>query len=124
MTVNLFAKAIVFLLVTAGAVLPQEISHRTGPKIIRRVNPGYTKEAWDAKLQGTVVLSFVVAVDGMPSEIKVVRGLGSGLDEKAVECLQQWRFTPATRNGEPVPEKVTLEMNFRIGPGVKPTDSQ
>jgi protein TonB len=60
----------------------------------------------------------------MPSEIKVVRGLGSGLDEKAVECLQQWRFTPAMRNGEPVPEKASVEINFRIAPGTKPSDSQ
>jgi len=108
--------AILFLLVAAGVLLPQEISHRTGPKLIRKTDPQYTKEALDAKVQGVVVLSFVVAIDGMPAEIKVVRGLGSGLDEKAVECLQQWRFTPATRNGEPVPEKVTLEMNFRPTP--------
>jgi periplasmic protein TonB len=108
--------SILFLLVSVSVLLPQEISHRTGAKIIRKVDPEYTKEALDAKLQGVVVLSFVVAVDGIPSEITVVRGLGSGLDEKAVECLQQWRFTPATRNGEPVPEKVSLEMIFRIAP--------
>jgi periplasmic protein TonB len=108
--------AILFLLISVGAILPQEISHRTGAKLIHKTDPQYTKEALDAKVQGVVVLSFVVAVDGMPSEIKVVRGLGSGLDEKAVECLEQWRFTPATRNGEPVREKVTLEMNFRIAP--------
>jgi hypothetical protein len=55
-------------------MLPQEISHRTGP--IHKTDPQYTKEALDAKVQGVVVPSFVVAVDGMPSEIKVVRGLG------------------------------------------------
>jgi len=41
-----------------------------------------------------------------------------------VECLQQWRFTPAMRNGEPVPEKASVEINFRIAPGTKPSDSQ
>jgi TonB family protein len=124
MTASSFSKAAVFLLVTASAVLPQEISHGTGAKLIHKADPEYTKEALDAKVQGVVVLSFVVAIDGMPSEIKVVRGLGSGLDEKAVECLQQWRFTPATRNGEPIPQRVTLEMTFRIAPGTKPADSQ
>jgi hypothetical protein len=74
--------AILFLLISVGAILPQEISHRTGAKLIHKTDPQYTKEALDAKVQGVVVLSFVVAVDGMPSEIKVVRGLGSGLDEK------------------------------------------
>jgi TonB family protein len=119
MTLSLFARAAVFLLATTSVVLSQEISHRTGAKLIHKADPEYTKEALDAKVQGVVVLSFVVAIDGMPAEIKVVRGLGSGLDEKAVECLQQWRFTPATRNGELVPEKVTLEMIFRIAPGGK-----
>jgi periplasmic protein TonB len=106
--------AILFLLVTVGVLLPQEISHRAGPKIVRKVDPEYTREALDAKLQGDVVLSFVIAIDGMPVEIKVVRGLGSGLDEKAVECLQQWRFSPGVRNGEPVPMKASVEINFRL----------
>jgi TonB family protein len=116
--------AILFLLVSVGVLLPQEISHRTGPKLIHRVDPEYTKEALTAKLQGTVVLSLVIAVDGKPSEIKLVRGLGSGLDEKAVECLEKWRFTPAMRNGEPVPQKATVEIIFRIAPETKPSDSQ
>jgi periplasmic protein TonB len=48
------------------------------------------------------------------TEIKVTRGLGKGLDEKAVECLRKWRFSPATRHGEPVPAKATVEIVFRL----------
>jgi TonB family protein len=124
MTVSLFAKAAVFLLVTGSAVLSQEISHRTGPKLIHKTDPQYTKEALDVKLEGTVVLSLVITVDGVPSEINVVRGLGSGLDEKAIECLQLWRFIPAMRYGEPLPQKATVEINFWLPPGVKPADSK
>jgi len=56
----------------------------------------YTNEALAAKIEGDVILSLMVGPDDVPSDIKVVRGLGMGLDEKAVECLQPWRFKPAT----------------------------
>ena len=61
-----------------------------------------------------MTLSAVIAADGAVTEIKVIRGLGHGLDEKAVECLRKWTFTPATRHGEPVPAKTTVEINFRL----------
>jgi periplasmic protein TonB len=70
----------------------------------------------EAKLVGTVILSVVVDTEGNPTEIKLIRGLGKGLDEKAVECVQKWHFKPATRNGEPVSVKATVEINFRLPP--------
>jgi protein TonB len=84
------------------------------PAAVRTVAPEYTKEATEAKLQGDVVLATMIGIDGIPSDIKVVRGLGRGLDEKAVECVQKWRFKPATRNGEPIPMKAQIEVNFRL----------
>lgn len=79
----------------------------------------------DAKLEGTVILSLLVGADGVPSGIRLVRGLGSGLDEKAVECLMQWRFSPAQdTNGKPKPTRATVEINFRLPqPSAKPPDS-
>jgi TonB family protein len=109
-------KLAMLLLIGAVSLRPQEISHTTEPTIIHRVEPQYTKEALDAKLEGQVRLSVVIGADGIPSDIKVVRRLGMGLDEKAVECLQQWRFRPATRHGEPVDQKLTFGMNFRLPP--------
>jgi protein TonB len=109
-------KCIVLLLLAAVTLFPQEISHDTGVRVIHRADPEYTPEALEAKLTGTVVLSVVVDAEGNPTEVKVTRGLGNGLDEKAVECLQKWRFKPATRNGEPVPVKATVEVNFRLPP--------
>ena len=90
------------------------MSHTSPPRVIHRVDVEYTSEALDAKLQGTVVLSAVVGIDDAPAEIKVVRGLGKGLDERAVECLRQWRFAPGLNHGESIPMKVIIEMNFRL----------
>jgi len=106
--------AALLLIAGVGLVQPQEISHRTDPRLLHKVEPEYTKEALDAKLEGRVELSSVIDVDGVPSDIKVVRGLGKGLDEKAVECLGQWRFSPATNHGERVSQKVTVGIQFRI----------
>ena len=103
------------LLLIIGASLPaQEISHTTQPILIHKVEPQYTKEARDAKLEGTVTLSAMIGMDGVPSEIKVVHGLGMGLDAKAIECLQQWRFKPSTSHREPVSTKATIQINFRL----------
>lgn len=74
----------------------------------------YSQEALDAKLQGTVVLGCTVGTDGIATDITVLRALGKGLDEKAVECLQAWRFKPATHDGEPIPVLATVEINFRL----------
>jgi len=104
------------LLLFAAAVLlhSQEISHTTPPVVIHRAEPEYTQEALDAKLEGTAILALVIGADGVPSEIKVSRSLGKGLDEKAIECLKLWRFKPATSHGEPISTKATMEMNFRL----------
>jgi protein TonB len=107
------------LIAVAGLLHSQEILRSSSPKVLRKVNPEYSKEALDAKREGTVVLSAMTGVDGIPSEIKVVRGIGKGLDEKAVECLRQWRFSPALKDGEPTPVKVTIEIDFRLPSGSK-----
>jgi TonB family protein len=101
--------------VTATALLrAQEISSLTYPTVIHRAEPEYTKAALAAKLQGTVGLSLVIGVDGVPYQIKVVQGLGAGLDKKAVQCLKRWRFKPATNHGEPIPMKVQFDVNFHL----------
>jgi protein TonB len=103
-----------FLFLIAAAAFAQP-GATTAPKIIHAAQPEYTAEARDAKLEGAVVVSAVIGVDGVPSEMKVVRGLGKGLDEKAIECAGKWRFKPASNYfGEPSPAKVTLEVNFRL----------
>jgi protein TonB len=86
----------------------------TAPKPIYDPAPNYSEEARKAKLQGTVMLSLVVDTHGNPTDVRVVRSLGMGLDENAVQMARTWRFTPGTRNGVPVPVRVVLEVTFRL----------
>jgi len=86
----------------------------TMPHVIYKVDPEYTEDAHDSGIQGTVVLSIVVGTDGLAHDISIVKGLHPGLDRSAIVNLQQWRFTPSTRNGEPVAVRATIEINFRL----------
>ena len=86
----------------------------TAPQLIYKVEPQYTEEARAAKYQGTVLLFVEVQADGTAANIRVVRSLGLGLDEKAIEALRQWRFKPGTKDGVPVPVAATIEVNFRL----------
>jgi TonB family protein len=86
----------------------------TSPMLLEKFEPEYSEEARTAKYQGTVSLSVEVTPSGAPGEIKVVRVLGLGLDEKAVEAVKKWRFRPATVDGKPVSVYVSVEVNFRL----------
>jgi TonB family protein len=104
---------------------PQLNSQAGKPHIIHSGVPEYTKEALDAKIEGTVVLSFLVGSDGSVSEIKVLKRLGYGLDEKAIECFQLWQLSPAASHGEPISQYATVEINFRLPKSPpKPADSK
>ncbi len=86
----------------------------TAPTLIHKVEPEYSEEARKAKFQGTVVLYVVVDEKGMPRDIRVVKPLGLGLDEKAVEAVEKWRFRPGYLNGKAVAVAATVEVNFRL----------
>jgi TonB family protein len=86
----------------------------TPPTLAYKVEPQYAEQARLAKYQGTVVVSVVVAADGTAQDMKVVRGLGLGLDEQALKAISEWRFTPGTKDGQPVPVLATIEVNFRL----------
>jgi len=76
--------------------------------------PDFSEEARKAKYQGTVTLSAVIGPDGKPHNLKVVRSLGMGLDQKALEKVRTWLFEPGKRNGQPVAVAMTLEVDFRL----------
>jgi TonB family protein len=61
-----------------------------------------------------VILSLVVQTDGTATDLRVVRSLGLGLDEKAIEAVQKWRFRPGAKSGQAVPVLVTVELDFRL----------
>jgi len=84
------------------------------PEILHQVQPEYSEEARKAKFSGTVTLRIVVDASGHVSEAKVVRGIGLGLDEKAIEAVNKWTFKPGTKNGTPVAVIANIEVNFRL----------
>src|ERR1051326_1105501 len=86
----------------------------SAPVPIYKPEPEYSEEARKAKFQGTVVLFIVVDDKGNPRDLKVIRPLGLGLDQKAIEAVQKWKFRPGMKDGHPVPVQATIEVNFRL----------
>jgi TonB family protein len=86
----------------------------SAPILVAKVEPEYSEEARKAKYSGTVLLSIIVGVDGLPRNVHVVRPLGLGLDEKAIEAVMKWRFRPGMKGGHPVPTSAQVEVNFRL----------
>ena len=84
----------------------------TLPTVQSRVEPQYTDAARQAKIQGTVVLRTVIRKDGTVGSVEVVQGLGYGLDESAVSAIRQWKFLPATKNGEAIEQSLSVQVNF------------
>jgi protein TonB len=77
-------------------------------------DPDYSDEARKVKHQGTVILNVIVGTDGRVHNPKVVRSLGMGLDEKAIEKVQIWKFDPAKKDGRPVAVEVNVEVSFNL----------
>lgn len=86
----------------------------TAPSILREVKPDYTEEGRRRNLEGDVVLEIVVKSDGTVGSVKLVQGLGAGLDQRATEAVRQWRFSPAKRYGTPVDVIVEVAMEFKL----------
>jgi len=86
----------------------------SAPRAIYKPEPEYSPEARQAKYQGSVVVSLIVGPDGMAHNVHVAHSLGMGLDEKAVEAVQKWRFEPAMKDGRPVAVAVSVQVSFRL----------
>ena len=86
----------------------------SAPRALETPDPEYSEEARKAKYQGTVVLWLIVGPDGKPRDIRVSRPLGMGLDQKAIEAVNKWRFEPAMKDGRPVAVQINVEVNFRL----------
>jgi outer membrane biosynthesis protein TonB len=82
----------------------------SAPQVTYKKDPGHSEEARKAHLWGIVVLQLVVGLDGQPHAIKVVRPLGMGLDEIAVETVGTWRFRPGLKQGSPVNVMAMIEV--------------
>jgi TonB family protein len=85
------------------------------PRCVYCPDPKYTEKARHDKIEGTVVMKGVIGTDGKASNVEIVKGLGHGMDELAVDAVQSWRFEPARGpDGEPVPVIVPIEITFRL----------
>lgn len=84
------------------------------PKLIHYVEPEFSSSSKEAFVEGTVKISTVVTLDGLPSKCQVLRGLNSEEDQTAVEALKKWRFKPGTKDGKPVNVHVTVEVAFHL----------
>jgi periplasmic protein TonB len=86
----------------------------SNPILIYAPDPEFSDEARRAKYQGICVVGLIVDIQGNPQRVHIVRPLGMGLDEKALEAVRQYKFKPAMFKGRPVPVEVDIEVNFRI----------
>ena len=84
------------------------------PSVTYSPAPEFSEAARKAKVSGIVILRLTVNSSGNVSEVKVLRGLGYGLNEKATEAVHQWRFNPATKNGDPVQAEIAVQVIFRL----------
>ena len=86
----------------------------TPPRLLKEVKALYTEEARRRGIIGDVVLEIVVTRDGSVGNVSVLRGLGSGLEQRAIDAVRQWRFSPAQRKGEPVDVIVEVAVEFSL----------
>jgi len=87
----------------------------SAPQALNSVEAEFSDEARRAKYQGVCLISLIVDAQGNPQNPRVVRALGMGLDEKAIEAVKKYKFKPAMKDGKtPVPVMITVEVNFRL----------
>jgi TonB family protein len=86
----------------------------TPPQLLREVKPEFTDEARRRGVEGDVVLEIVVRSDGSVGDVKVLQGLGAGLDRRAIDAVRQWGFSPAKRFGTPVDVLVEVAVEFKL----------
>jgi protein TonB len=86
----------------------------SAPLVLAKVDPEYSEEARKAKFSGTVTLSVIVDAEGHARDIRITQSLGMGLDEKAVDAVQKWKFRPGMKSGVAVNVRALIEVNFRL----------
>lgn len=86
----------------------------SAPKVLYEPDPEYSEEARKAKYQGVCTVQLVVGTDGRPHDVRVLRSLGLGLDEKAIEAVNQWKFEPGRKDGNAVATIINVEVQFRL----------
>ena len=86
----------------------------SAPILLYQVDPEFSEEARRSKTAGNVLVNLWVDENGNPSHVHVIRGIGMGLDEKAVAAVKLYKFKPATENGKPVVVEMNIDVTFHI----------
>ena len=84
------------------------------PQVIHSVEPEFTEEARRANYQGNVSIRLIVDSQGNPQDVRLASHLGMGLEEKAVEAVRQYRFSPAMYQGHPVSVQIVIDVGFHL----------
>jgi TonB family protein len=86
----------------------------TRPRLVYGPDPEYSDQARKANVEGTISLKVTVTENGDVANVQVTKGLGSGLDEKAVEAVRTWKFKPGTKDGTPVSSEINVGVSFHL----------
>jgi TonB family protein len=92
------------MLAAATGKVPPANVNLTPPKLLKKIQPGYSMDARNARVQGTVILEMLITEKGNPERI----------NEKAIAAVQSWRFEPALRKGRPITVPATVRVQFRL----------
>jgi TonB family protein len=98
---------------TGGSTLTR-VAGATPPLVLHKVEPDYSDEARKVRLQGSVLIAIDIDDRGNVSNIRVLRPLGMGLDEKAIDAVAKWRFRPAMKDGRAIPYPAAIEVRFQL----------
>jgi TonB family protein len=90
-----------------------ELADLSQPRATRKVDPAYPIQLMRENVAGTVILYAVIRADGSVGNVRVLRGVDARLDQYASAAVAQWKFSPATKNGEPVDVEATFQIPFR-----------
>jgi TonB family protein len=86
----------------------------TAPRALFAPEPDYTEAARKARLEGMAVFKVIIGVDGKVYDPKLLKSLSPDLDAQAIAAMKQWKFQPATLNGQPVAVFIKIEVNFQL----------
>lgn len=81
------------------------------PRVIKQVNPQYSTKH-GVRVVGSVLIGLIVSSRGIPRDLDILRGLDTEVDQSALDAVQQWRFTPAQKDGRAVAVRISLEIAF------------
>ncbi|MFZ1009182.1 MAG: energy transducer TonB [Candidatus Sulfotelmatobacter sp.] len=99
---------------THSQVSQAAIIHAVPAEILSKPTPTYTTEARNLRIEGEVLLEVTLQASGNLRVLRVVQGLGHGLDDNAVKAAEQIHFKPAMRNGQPADSTVVLHIIFQL----------